>query len=109
MDLSGYRSMWVIAMFDLPVDTAEGRREYTRFRKALIRNGFSMMQYSVYIRHTSSRENAAVHIERVQAAVPPQGEIRVLTVTDAQFARMRVFWGKERREPEEPPTQLGLF
>lgn len=109
MNLSGYRWMWVIALFDLPVDSREARRQYTRFRKALIRDGFLQMQYSVYLRHASSRENAEVHMQRVEHAVPPEGEVRVLTLTDKQFSRMRVFWGQSRGTPEAPPAQLELF
>lgn len=109
MHLSGYRFMWVVAMFDLPVHSKECRRQYALFRKALLKDGFSKMQYSVYIRHSASRENAAVHIARVEAAVPPNGEVRVLTITDKQFERMHVFWGKNRRPPEPAPAQLELF
>lgn len=109
MRRSGYRWMWVIALFDLPTDSREARRHYTRFRKALIRDGFIQMQYSVYLRHASSRENAEVHMQRVERAVPPEGEVRVLTITDKQFARMRVFWGQKRGVPESPPAQLELF
>lgn len=109
MRLSGYRWMWVIAMFDLPTDSVQIRRQYTRFRKALIRDGFQMMQFSVYIRHCSSRENAAVHVQRIENAIPADGEVRVLLVTDKQFARMRVFWGKRRQPVPAPPAQLELF
>ena len=109
MELSGYRWMWVIALFDLPTDSQDARRQYARFRKALIRDGFLQMQYSVYTRHASSRENAEVHVQRIERAVPPEGEVRVITITDKQFARMRVFWGKTRTEPESPPAQLELF
>lgn len=109
MNLSGYRWMWVIAMFDLPTDSKEARKQYTRFRKSLIRDGFVQMQYSVYLRHASSRENAEVHVQRVEKAVPPEGEVRVFTITDKQFSRMRVFWGKKRQPPEPPPAQLELF
>lgn len=108
-DLSGYRFMWVLTMFDLPTDTKQARRQYTRFRKALLNDGFVRMQYSVYIRHSASRENAAVHIQRVEAAVPPDGEVRVITITDKQFERMRIFWGKRRMPPENPPAQLEMF
>jgi len=101
--------MWVIALFDLPVDSKEARKQYTRFRKTLIRDGFVQMQYSVYLRHASSRENAEVHMQRVERAVPTEGEVRVFTITDKQFTRMRVFWGKRRGEPESPPAQLELF
>jgi CRISPR-associated protein Cas2 len=96
-------------MFDLPVDTKKARRVYARFRKNLLRDGFVMMQYSVYIRHCASEENAAVHIRRVEFMVPDDGEVRVVTITDKQFERMRVFWGKRRQPPERAPAQLELF
>ena len=109
MMISGYRCMWVLAMFDLPVDTKRARRAYTQFRKGLLKDGFTRMQYSVYIRHCASEENAHVHISRVQNFLPDDGEVRVLTITDKQFERMRVFWGKRRKPPEQPPKQLELF
>ncbi len=109
MHLSGYRFMWVVVLFDLPVDSRKARREYARFRKHLIKDGFVMMQYSVYARHCASEENATVHVQRVEAGIPPDGEVRVLIITDKQFERMRVFWGKRRRPPENAPKQLELF
>jgi CRISPR-associated protein Cas2 len=108
-DFSGYRFMWVLTMFDLPTDTKTARRQYTQFRKALLKDGFVMMQFSVYIRHCASRENADVHAQRVERSVPSDGEVRVITITDKQFERMRVFWGKRRIPTEEPPAQLELF
>lgn len=109
MHLSGYRCMWVVVLFDLPVDTKKARREYARFRKNLIKDGFVMLQYSVYGRHCPSQENSAVHMQRVEGMIPPDGEVRVLTITDKQFERMRVFWGKRRKPPENAPRQLEFF
>lgn len=109
MLISGYRCMWVVAMFDLPVDTKKARRAYAQFRKALLKDGFSRLQFSVYVRHCASEENADVHSERVQQALPDDGEVRVLGITDKQFERMRVFWGKMRKATETPPHQLELF
>ena len=109
MHISGYRFMWVIAMFDLPVDTKPARKAYARFRKGLLRDGFAMMQYSVYIRHCASEENSDVHILRVQRSLPPDGEVRLLAITDKQFERMRVFWGRRRKPTEPPAPQLELF
>jgi CRISPR-associated protein Cas2 len=109
MELSGYRCMWVLAMFDLPVDTKKARREYTQFRKKLLEDGFAKMQFSVYIRHCASEENADVHEQRVERALPPDGEVRVLRITDKQYERMRIFWGRKRKPPEAPPAQLEFF
>jgi len=96
-------------MFDLPVDTKAARREYAIFRKNLLKDGFTRLQYSVYARHCTSEENATVHIQRVEHAVPPDGEVRIVTVTDKQFERMRIFWGKIRKIPAPAPKQLEFF
>ena len=109
MQLNGYRCMWVVAMFDLPTDTSQARRQYAQFRKMLLEDGFTMMQYSVYIRSCPSQENADVHVQRVERNLPPDGEVRILTITDKQFERMRIFWGELRTAAEKPPRQLEFF
>lgn len=109
MRLSSYRSMWLIAMFDLPTDTRDARRSYAHFRKVLLRDGFTQLQYSVYGRHCASEENTAVHFRRVERNLPPDGEVRLLAVTDRQFERMRIYWGKMRASTPAPPPQLSLF
>ena len=109
MQLSSYRAMWIIAMFDLPVDTKAAKRNDALFRKCLLSYGFSLLQFSVYGRHCASEENADVHLKRIERNIPPDGEVRVLTVTDKQFERMRIFWGKMRGSPPAAPGQLALF
>jgi CRISPR-associated protein Cas2 len=109
MELSGYRFMWLLVMFDLPVDTKAARKQYTAFRKTLLKDGFAKMQFSVYIRHCASEENVDVHAVRVETNVPPDGEVRLLRITDKQYERMQIFWGKKRKPPEKPPAQLELF
>ena len=68
-----------------------------------------MLQYSVYGRHQPTREKAEAKIGRIVAHIPKRGEIRVLRVTEAQFARMEVFSNYERRRPEAEPPQLELW
>lgn len=109
MIFGGMRSMWVIAMFDLPTDTPLARRAYAAFRKGLLGDGFSMMQYSVYMRHCASQENAEVHYKRVQSILPDDGEVRLITITDAQFARMQIFLGRRRKTPVAAPAQVEMF
>ena len=109
MLVNGYRCMWVLVMFDLPTETKAARRAYAKFRKCLLQDGFHRMQFSVYTRHCPSQENANVHIGRVHSRLPPDGEIRVMTITDKQMERMDVFLGKKRQQPEPPPLQLLLF
>ena len=105
----GWRSMWVMAMFDLPTDTKNARRAYARFRKTLLEDGFVMLQYSVYARHCASLDNADLHTRRMGAEVPPEGEVRFLSVTDRQFGRMRIYVGKKRQPAPASPPQLELF
>jgi len=101
--------MWLMVMFDLPVDTKTARRDYSRFRKKLVENGFIMLQFSVYARPCPSEENTDVHLKRVRSALPPQGEVRLLQFTDKQFGRMQIFYGKKRLPTEKTPEQLSFF
>lgn len=101
--------MWVIAMFDLPTETPKKRKDYARFRKDLLEDGFTMMQYSVYARHCASIENAEVHVRRMGALVPPEGEVRFLTITDQQYGRIKVFVGRKRQPTPPSPSQLEFF
>jgi CRISPR-associated protein Cas2 len=96
-------------MFDLPVDTKKARKEYTRFRKILLSEGFLMMQLSVYARYCASEEAGEAHRGRIHAALPPDGQVRLLSVTDRQFGKMEVYYGKMREPTEQPPQQLLLF
>ena len=109
MILSGYRAVWIFAMFDLPVDTKKARKAYTDFRKNLLKDGFTMLQYSVYVRHCASEENADVHYRRIKNFLPDDGEIRLITITDKQFGRMETHWGKMRKPAPAAPHQLELF
>lgn len=102
--------MWVVAMFDLPTHDKRTRRAYTTFRKELLKDGFSMMQYSVYVRHCNSLENAQLHIRRISHMVPDEGEVRFLLITDRQYEKMIVFLGKKIVKRDQPePAQLQLF
>lgn len=101
--------MWILVMFDLPTDTKQDRRSYGKFRKSLIQDGFIMLQFSVYARHCASEENAYVHSGRVRDELPPRGEVRIITITDKQFGRMQVFYGKKRKKLEGAPQQISLF
>jgi CRISPR-associated protein Cas2 len=106
---SGYKTMWLFAMFDLPVDTKEAKREYVRFRSMLLDEGFTMMQFSVYSRFCASEELSKKYTKKIKSALPPQGEVRILSITDRQFGKMQVFYGKKRAETEKPPEQMMLF
>jgi len=108
-EIAWYESVWVFVMFDLPVGSRGARRRYARFRKALLTEGFTMLQYSVYARHGRSEAYAAPIKGEVRRQMPPDGQVRVLSVTDRQFAKMEVYFGARRHEGEEPPRQFMLF
>lgn len=108
-EVSGYESMWLVAMFDLPVLTKVERRAATQFRNMLLKRGFMMLQLSVYARFCASEEASNIHRKYVSLALPPKGEVRLIAITDRQFAKMEVYFGKKRREPEPEPEQILLF
>jgi CRISPR-associated protein Cas2 len=101
--------MWIFVMFDLPVLTRDQRREYSQFRKQLQSRGFTMLQYSVYAKHIASEDAAETIKTHIMAALPPSGQVRVLAVTDHQFCKMEVYFGRKRRRVEDPPLQIALF
>ena len=101
--------MWVLVLFDLPTETATERKIAARFRKDIMKDGFTMFQFSIYLRHCSSRENADVHIKRVKSLLPEKGHIGIICVTDKQFGMMEIFYGKKLAEKETPIQQLELF
>ena len=107
--LNEYRVMWVMVFFDLPTETKQDRRNYQLFRKRLEKDGFAMFQFSIYLRHCNSRENAEVHIKRVKSMLPPKGHVGILRVTDKQFGMMEFFKGKKEKERPPTPQQLELF
>lgn len=107
--LSGYQGMWLFALFDLPVGTKKHRKAYAQFRKALIEEGFNMLQYSVYARYCTGEDASEAFRRRVRAAIPADGQVRLLSITDRQFGKMEIFSGKVALSREQIPDQLLLF
>ncbi|MHC5354725.1 CRISPR-associated endonuclease Cas2 [Myroides sp. LJL115] len=106
---NAYRIMWILVFFDLPTESKRQRSVATKFRKKLIDDGFNMFQFSIYIRHCPSKENAEVHIKRVKKQLPPEGKIGILCITDKQFGQMELFSAKKETELPVMPQQLELF
>ncbi|WP_340064009.1 CRISPR-associated endonuclease Cas2 [Ascidiimonas aurantiaca] len=107
--INQYRSMWVLVFFDLPNETRKERKTASHFRKRLLDDGFSMFQFSIYIRFCPSRENASVHIKRTKVILPPKGNVCIMQITDKQFGMIELFHGQKPEEPEKPSQQLELF
>ncbi len=105
-----YRNMWVMVFFDLPTDSKKEKKAYVNFRKILMKDGFSMFQFSIYLRHCSSRENMKVHVNRIKNALPSRGKVGILSITDKQFEMMEIFEGKSKvTDFKEPPQMEFLF
>lgn len=101
--------MWVLVLFDLPTETKRDRKIYAKFRKNLLQDGFDMFQFSIYLRHCPSAENADVHIRRVKNMLPDTGKVGILRITDKQFGDMEIFYGKDTAKLPCPTQQLELF
>jgi CRISPR-associated protein Cas2 len=107
--LSEYRVMWVLVLFDLPTETKKDRKAYTMFRKNLVNDGFIMFQFSIYIRHCNSVENANVHIKRVRTYLPEHGKVGIMCITDKQFGNIELYIGQTSEEVCAEGAQLELF
>lgn len=101
--------MWLFVFFDLPTSTKKERKAAAQFRKSLEKDGFTMMQYSVYNRFCASRESLEVHIKRVRSLIPPSGQVSILSITDKQYGEIINYWGKIERAKPQTPQQLEFF
>lgn len=104
-----YKIMWTLVLFDLPTETKRQRKEAARFRKALLADGFSMFQFSIYTRHSPSRENSEVHVQRTIRSLPEHGRVCIIRLTDKQFGDIQVFDNGGKTEPPAENFQLELF
>ena len=96
---SEYRIMWVLVFFDLPTETKKERKAAADFRKRLLNDGFTMFQFSIYVRHCASKENMEVHMKRIRSFLPEFGKVGMLSITDKQFGDIEIFYGKKSVEP----------
>jgi len=104
--LSGYRFMWLLVMFDLPVVLDHERKAATRFRNVLLDNGFQMANYSVYLRNVSSLAQSDRVASLISSKVPDSGIVSILRFTDKQYEQMMTFHGKSRKSNENPEMFL---
>ncbi len=107
--ISAYQLMWILIMFDLPTETKLQRKMASDFRKRLQSDGFTMFQFSIYVRNCASRENTQVHIDRVKKFLPSEGKVCVISITERQFNEILLFEGSKKTEPLPAAIQLELF
>ncbi len=101
--------MWTFVFFDLLVKTKVERRNYTRFRRLLLEEGFMQMQYSVYARYHVSEKKGEPVRQKIRRELPINGKIRILKVTDRQFSKMENYVGGKTVQTEEADEQFLLF
>lgn len=107
--ISGVRLMWMIVMFDLPVGTAKERKKANKFRDFLLDEGFSMSQFSVYVKFCGTKEQTAPVIKRIVDNSPQNGNVSILFFTDKQFSDIINIQNREIIENKNIPEQLMLL
>ena len=100
---------WVLVLFDLPVGTPEERRAAGNFRKDLVKDGYIMLQFSVYARPCGSADRVETQVRRLKPKIPSKGEVRSLVISDAQWGRMIVMRSQEKVSAEPMPEQMMFF
>lgn len=92
-----YRFMRLLVFFDLPMLSDKNRRDYNAFRKFLIKNGFVMMQKSVYSKIVINNVTSKAVREKVSNNLPPEGLVELLEITENQFSRIEYLVGEEQK------------
>lgn len=104
------RFMRILVLFDLPVKERELRKEYSRFHKFLEKDGYDMLQFSVYCRICNGLDGVEKHMLRLRKNLPPEGSVRAMVVTERQFEKMKILVGtKTLQEQRVPAGQMILF
>ena len=101
--------MWLFVFFDLPTKTKKERQKYMKFRTFLLKDGFMMMQYSVYARICKGDDSIDTHKKRIREKIPSRGHIRMISITDLQYSKMEILVGVKSEEERLEKKQLLLF
>lgn len=99
-----------MVFYDLPVVTPREKKIYTRFRRFLLRDGYDMIQFSVYARICNGQDAVNKHVTRLMASLPEAGCVRCMQVTEKQFTEIMVLVGeKTKKESKKVAGQLTFF
>lgn len=88
-----YSYMRILVFFDLPTKTKKDRRIYSLFRKALIKRGYFMIQFSIYAKILANRDASNLEKDYIKKIVPERGNIRIMIVTEKQYSKMEIIVG----------------
>lgn len=94
--MSEYRSMRLLLLFDLPMVEDYEKKEYTNFRKELIKQGYFMIQFSVYMKCVNTQIKLESEIKKIYKYVPTNGNIRLIAITEKQYSNMEILLGKKK-------------
>lgn len=106
---SKYRMAWILVLFDLPVGTPDERRDASNFRKDLLKEGYIMVQFSVYARPCGTADRVETQVRRLKSYIPARGEVRGLLISDAQWGRMIIMRSQKKADAEKMPEQMMFF
>jgi len=109
MEAEEVRFMWLMVFFDLPTKTKPQRRRANRFREFLKKDGFMMLQLSVYARVCRGQDAVDKHVRRVRSSLPQEGSVRTLQVTDKQYGRMELMLGNAPKTESVGTSQMVLL
>lgn len=110
MSVETRRYMRLLVFFDLPTTTKAAKRAYVQFRKFLLNDGYDMIQFSVYGRILNGMDAEKKHLARLANNLPPEGSVRSMTVTEKQYAGMRLLVGMPLfQEKNVAASQMLLF
>ena len=107
--VSGYTSMYLFVFFDLPVKKKIDRKAYAQFRKALLKDGFMMLQFSVYARYCVDNRVLEQHRKAVRESLPPKGGVRMIAITSKMFEKMEHYVGREAQNSEREPDVCTFY
>ena len=110
MSIGGIRFMWLFVFFDLPTGTKSQRRTASNFRKFLVKDGYCMIQFSVYGRICNGQDGVDKHLVRLKNNLPSTVHVRSMQITDLQYSKMQIHVGKKLpQEKQEKAIQLSFF
>lgn len=108
-EIPEYQLMWMMVMFDLPVETRKERKIASKFRHFLLDKGFEMAQFSVYMKFTGTKEQSKKYIKEIENEAPEKGDVCVLFFTDKQFSQIIHIENWNETPLSQKPDQLLLF
>jgi CRISPR-associated protein Cas2 len=97
--------MYILVMFDLPTKSKKDRKKYTKFRKQMISDGFTMIQYSIYIRICKSNYSANAHTKFIKKIIPLKGQVRIIKLTDKVYSSMEILQNFDKTNEEKLEVQ----